>query len=265
MTQEPEPYTTVPRYIPNDYRQGKLNRNEWILYIWMRSTANMYGVGGVSIAVLHAEIFPDLKDKSSVNKMLLSLRKKKYVWFEDHQGSRSPFEVHFGDWLLPHKQIKTLDSFWKMEDGRSEYAPNTEQQTEDAQNPTIPNQKLKRAKEQLGEAFSFNAPLRAIRSAYNDTDKEKDKDKNDSLVKPSFKEILVRDFNPTNSEEARCHEIAIALKETNMNWILSGLKKYGLPAIEKSWGIYREDLARGKRIENPGAYFNGIVNTLVHE
>jgi hypothetical protein len=121
---------------------------------------------------------------------------------------------------------------------------------------------LQEAKKQLVKQFSPDSSITQVRSSYNDTDTQKDKENNDSLGKYSFKRKSVEDFIPMNSEEARCQEMASGLKEAQMNWILSALKAYGMGILETAWGRYREDMANGKIIGNPGAYFQGIVKKL---
>ncbi len=86
----------------------------------------------------------------------------------------------------------------------------------------------------------------------------KDTHKNDNASdKKSFK--LIRDFIPKTYEEDRCREIAKAVGEECINPLLSVLRKDGFFVIEKAWGLYREDVQRGKKIDKPAAYFFGII------
>jgi len=185
MKQELKPYTTVPRYIPSDYRQGKLTRNEWILYTWMRTNANPYGILPVSIAGLRAEIFPNVTD-GYINRLLLNLLSKKYIFFPKHQGRRGAFEVHFDDWLLPNKTIKQLDRYREHQRVRSEQALKTTLIPEEAQTINSSSQKYDETIRQLNKRFSFDSLIKEVRSPYNDTDKEKDKEKKRIVSKISF-------------------------------------------------------------------------------
>lgn len=262
MQEQPEPYITIPRYIASDYREGKISLNEWILYTWIRTNANPYGIASANISALRTDVFPKVTE-NYVNQLLLSLRDKKYLYFASRQGHRGSFEVHFGDWLLPAGRIKRLNTFFGLPEVRSTDETPTEQEPEVTLKSDALSQKLNVSKSELDEVFSFDSPARSVRSPYNDTDKEKDKEKNESLAKPSFKGKRVQDFMPRNSEEARCQEIAVKVNEEHIDWILSVLRRYGIGIIETAWGRYKEDVGDGKTIYNSAAYFQGIIKALL--
>ena len=90
---------------------------------------------------------------------------------------------------------------------------------------------------------------------------------NDDTLSNSFKGnvISVSQFIPKSYEEEKCKEIARELRETHMNPILSVLRKHGFRIIETAWGFYKEDKQRGKQIDNPPAYFQGILKKLSSE
>jgi hypothetical protein len=91
---------------------------------------------------------------------------------------------------------------------------------------------------------------------------EKDAHKKDgSPVKKSLTEkktIPLDDFEPSNSEESRCWEIARWLGEKDMNFILYCLRRYGIDAVERARGIVKDDDAK-KLLRNRRSYFNAVV------
>lgn len=73
-------------------------------------------------------------------------------------------------------------------------------------------------------------------------------------------EIPVHNFQPKNQQENICLEIAKYLQETDMRFILSCLRKYGIHPIEEAIGIIKE--APAGKIKNPRKYFNTVVRNL---
>lgn len=262
-------FVITPRRIVTDYRERKITLTEWKVYVWVRMNASIYGIATVSIPAIREDMLPHLKGKSGdnfVNKVLLSLKRKKYIYFADRQGRRGSFGVHFGDWILPDKKIKTLDGFFGRNEVRSESTEKAEEKAEVSNEIVDISQKLAEGKKQLIRQFSVNSAGQSVRSSHTDTDNQKDILIADS-DKKTFKEIAVGNFSPTTYEEQRTLEIAQRVGEKNMTFLLSILKKHGFGVIEKAWGRYREDRddmgRRGKRIKNPPAYFNSIIQKLI--
>ncbi len=253
-------YVAVPRFIASDYRNGKINRNELILCVWLRINADPYGITNASIAAIRQDIFPRTSE-NYVNKLLLSLRSQRYLYFASHKGRRGSFEVHFGDWKLPNGKMRDIGKLFG-DPVRGEGKVNTQANAEVSRNNDPVGQSLKEAKRHLFKAFPAGQEIPVVRASHNDTDNHKD-NKN-TLDEKTFKRIEVENFEPTSNEEAICKEIALALGEKNMNFLLSRAKTYGLPLIERAWGICKEDLDRRKEIHDPPAYFNGILTKLIN-
>ena len=112
--QEMSNYVILPRSIAKDYRDGRLTIAERNLYFWLRISGNPYGIAHVDMDNLAKESFNSSVDKSYINKLLLSLKSKRYVWYKERKGRRGSFELHMGDWILPSKQIKTLEGTPKL-------------------------------------------------------------------------------------------------------------------------------------------------------
>jgi len=260
MKNKIEPFVTFPRSLASDFRNGKLKPKELLLYFWLRLNANMYGIAVVNLSAVREDIFEDVSE-NYIEKLLLSLRRKKYVYFPDHRGRRGSFEVHFGDWSLSGGKIKTLDTLFnpKQVTGDGPAEPQVEVQA--SHSLPAASQTLREQKTQLLQQFSMDDTKMQVRGSYNDTDNQKE-NYIDDISLDANKRVSVRSFTPQSYEQQRCHEIAKKLGEEHMNFILSVYHKHGLDIIERAYGLYREEAAT-REIKNPPAYFNGILKSLL--
>lgn len=266
MPQEPiKDFVILPRRIRDDYLKGKLTRNEFDVLIWIWFNTNP--VNGYFSADYKALVRESQNriTYDNMRKIISSLRKKQYIYFLNHKGRKGSFPIYPIGFLLTNKKIQTLD-----------YVKNKLSITIQSQSNTQPNTKLKHNsrgqyhnfKEQkrgLIKRFSMNSKSPKITTPYTDNDTktnitiDKDKPLKASKIDSSPKEgIPVNTFFPHTHEEQRCLEIAEALGEKDLRYLLSRLKKYGLNPIEKVWGIYKEDVNKGD-IKNPPAYFNTLL------
>ncbi len=255
MEQEkPKPYITNPRFLASDFKSGKITRNELLLLLWLRLNTNPFGILTVNLSAIQEDIFYDTKNNNYANKLMLSLLSKRYLYYENRQGRRGSFEVHFGDWLLPNKTIRNIDHCFNQGEVRSESGEMVKDSVEVSHKLKAVSQKSNDNNIPTNNIVSGSQLNREVRSHYNDNDKDKEKD---DIV--AFKGIMVDDFRPESYQELRCQEIAKELGEEHINFLLSIKKKYGFGIIEKAWGLYREDRDKGKKIVNPPAYFQGII------
>ena len=97
-----------------------------------------------------------------------------------------------------------------------------------------------------------------VRGSNNDTDKNKYKDRFDSLKRGS---IPVEGFIPSNEGERLCHVIALEIDESYMDFLLSVLRKDGDEFLRRALNTYRFETA-DKEPRNPAAYFNKVVQKL---
>ncbi len=257
--EQPKPYTTTPRSITDDVRSGKLTPSEWRVYQWLRNNADPYGKISTSLMSIKNDIFDNV-NVNHINNLLLSLKKKRYLYYKERRGRRGSFNVYFGDWLLPDRKIAQIDKYFDKLEG-SEDSVVVEAEQEHTQTITTMNQRFLEQKQALIKGFSPNSPQRQNEGHYNDTYSEKENES--TLAKKDFKEILVSDFQPNNHEEEVCYRLAINVGERMMNPLLSVLRKHGLGVIERAAGIYNEDKSAGKKIEEPARYFFGIIKKLV--
>ena len=254
---ELESFVPFPRRIASNVKSGVISGNEFLLYSWLRANLKPYGVTTISLSSLKDDIFKAVSE-NYINKLLHSLRSKRYIYYQDRQGRRGSFEVHMGELKLPSGQIRTLDKFFTQQEVRSDEASQPEVKAQVTPNNNTPSQKLGLVKSHLTQRFSTNRQTQ-VRSSNNDNEKENYN--NLSIEKTAFKGEAVNDYKPDSTETVRCYEIAKALGEKDMNFMLSVLREHGLGTIERAWGLYQEK-AQSNKIDNPAAYFNGIVQQI---
>lgn len=257
-------FVIFPRQIVQDRRNGLLKMAEFYVYTWVRLNASPYGVAIISLSDIRNDIYDGEVSENYINKLLLSLKSKKYIYYQRRAGRRGSFEVHFGDWILPNKTIKTLDKYFNPEVVRGSDIPQTPNLSEPSQNNEVKSQNFNELKILASSMSSDKSLNNKIRASYNDIDNYK---KNDTNCTQSFslnRNVKPQDFTPETYEQQRCREIAEALGEKSMKFILSALDRYQFHKIEKAWIIYQDEKV-GKNIGNPGAYFNDILSRTIEK
>ena len=258
--EQPKPYTTTPRSITDDVRSGKLSPSEWRVYQWLRCNADPFGKVSTSLMSVRNDIF-DTVHVNHINNLLLSLKKKRYLYYKERRGRRGSFNVYFGDWLTTDRKIIQIDKYFVKLDG-GETMSNTDEEQEPKQTTPSLNQRFLEQKEALIKGFSNKSPRTENGSPYNDTYRERENES--TLAKNDFKKIRVSEYTANSYEENVCRELAIEVGEEFMNPLLSVLRKHGLGVIERAAGLYREDKRGGKIIEEPPRYLFGIVKKLLN-
>lgn len=76
--------------------------------------------------------------------------------------------------------------------------------------------------------------------------------------------IPTNGFIPKNHEQARCHDIATAVGDAGMGFVLYISDKYGIDTLERAYGAFRESLEYTD-VTNKPAYFNGIVKNMIED
>lgn len=262
QTEKPKSYTTTPRYIVEDYLDKKLTRSEFILCLWLRSTADINGYTTTSVTAIRDDMFPGV-EVNTVQKLLLSLRKKKYVYFPNHQGRRGSIRIESDDWLMKTKGTKSIAHRFSQNNVTTDALSIPEPIAELEQTLGGQNQKLIEQKRELSSRFSGLDRFDQFTSHHNEHNNENEKGKN--TVGSTFKGTLTKDFTPMNAEERRCKDIALALGDEYINSILNVLRKNkrGMWALEKAWEVYEENVSNGKQVSNPAGYYNGIVKKIL--
>lgn len=248
-------FVPFPRQVLADRKSGKLTPNEYELYMFVRHGGNPYGVASVSLEGLFADFsHHKWKDKNYVNKLLLSLRSKRYLHYDDRTGRRGSFEVRFPEFFTPTGGTTRLpDDAKTSEDRRLVPDPiTTGSEVRQSITPLSPRSDVKKD----GEIRSVGEIILAKgRGPYTDTNTDKE---NNRSLKSSFKNTP-SSFKPTGHKEETCRSIALELGEASMDYLLGILHKHGFDVIEGAWGVYRQDVKDKGAIRNKPAYFNKII------
>mgnify|MGYP000861921424 CR=1 FL=1 len=244
-------YVKLPRSIKTALVDGHLRFEEYALLVWLWLNANpRMGQAHVSYAGLSKD-FKEKYSKNMINRLMLNLKRKKWVWFAVQQGRRSSFHVDISNYPLSNGGFVDLETRRQQKSGRSE-SDTTEQTVAEAPAEVSEiRQKLESEKNALADRFSFTSENQNGRSSNNDNENE-NKNNRSTGRRP------VKGFTPKSYEEQRCWEIAQELGEKDMTFILSALKKYGLTRIEEAYRSVRDQPEH--KIRKRGAYFNSLLN-----
>jgi len=259
MTQKLKDFVILPRKIRDDYIKGKLTKNQHDVLIWIFENTNPYK--GFFL-ISYEGLIQDFRGKISydnIRKIISSLRKTQHIHFLNHKGRKGSFPIYPINFLLTTGQIQTLDYLTEKEAITSQSQDIEQQETEPESNSTNTHHNPKEQKDVITKQFSMDKSNPQITTSYNDNETEISKKSN---LNKSHKKIDVNTFMPHNHEEQICWQIAKALGETDMRFILSCLRKQeiGFNLIERAWGIQKE-IPRDK-IRDPRKYFNKLVRNL---
>jgi len=251
-------YVVTPRYIASDYRNGKLTLPERNLFLWLRVCGSPYGIAIVEMEGLAKETFNNPVDKSYINKLLLSLKSKRYIWYSDRKGRRGSFDVHMGDWILPNKSIKTLDSYFGDAVVRSGEYTESVTRTEVDEELASFSQKFTEQNTVTKSSSNIQSIKELLRGYDNDTEKEKEND-NESSRSLSFKkrDFSVDGFIPLSHEEERCLNLATKLGDEGVGFYYGIYKQHGLGPLDRAWKEFKNADGFGK--DHPPAFFNALV------
>ena len=267
-------FVPFPRTLKRDVKEAKLTYGEYEIYVWMRLHTDIKGTADVSIAGLLADL-PHFKSEDNLSKFVRSLRRKKYIYYLPRQGRRGSFLVEFGDWMLKGRVMKHLETYFEQEKLRSsngdleakkpEVTPTSSPQT-----PKLNDKKLPDSMRSIGQLMQPR-----FRSQYTNTDTEKDTKAVDYSIankeeKP-WRKVVTHDFDAKNDVQRRCKEIAVAIGDPYMNYILGKLKKANgdMRIIERGFADFKEACRAyekdGKRVERPAALFNTCLEAVFIE
>ncbi len=258
--EKPRPYNTLPRFLAEDYLDKKLTRSELILLLWLRSIADIFGVTTTSASTLRDDMFPGV-EVNTVEKLLLSVKKKGYVDYPNHQGRRGSIRIQSDEWLIRGKGVLRITKLPNPSEVISVPQITGESGAEVNHKLNDENQKFLEQKNQLAQRFSIIPTDYAITSHHNEHEHENKKENDTSGS--TFKGTLVSEFNPTNGEERRLKVVALEIGEECINPLLNELRKpRGMWVIEKAFQIYEQDKKDGKRISSPPAYLMGVIKKI---
>lgn len=262
-------YVVVPRSIAADYRNGVINRAELHTYLWMRICGNPYGIAHMSLETVAEDVFGSSKKKNYVNKIMLSLKSKRYIFYEQRSGRRGSFEVHFGDWIVPGKNeagnpiIKNLDSHFADAAVRRPRLVLNNPHSEDYSEDALQFQKLDEPNYVAGTANNVEVGETNFRGPDNDKDNENDTETN-STSAYGRRAISLNEFVPKSYEEELCLAFAKELGEEDLSFILGSLKKHGIRVVEKAYLKVGKALKKGE-VEDPCRLFNYLIRQVAEE
>ncbi len=244
-------YVKLPRSIKTALVDGYLRFEEYALLVWLWLNANpRIGRAQVSYAGLSKD-FKEKYSKNMINRLMLSLKQKQWIWFDRQQGRRSSFHVDIANYPLSNGGFVDLENRNKQKSGRSESITPEQTPAEVPTEVSDVRQKLESDKNALVDRFSFGSESSPGRSSKNDNE-NKNKNNRSNRGRP------VREYTPKSYEEQKCWEIAQSLGEKDMTFILSALKKYGLARIEEAYRSVMDQPS--EKIRRRGAYFNKLLN-----
>ena len=244
-------YVKLPRSIKTALVDGYLSFEENSVLVWLWINANpRIGKAHVSYAGLSKD-FKEKYSKNHINRLMLNLKRKKWIWFPGQQGRRSSFHVDISNYPLSNGGFVELEKRIKQKSGRSESDIPEQTPAEVPTEVSGVRQKLESDKNALVDRFSFNSESSLGRSSKNDNENE-NKNNRSRGRRP------VRGFSPKSYEEQKCWEIAQELGEKDMTFILSALKKYGLTRIEEARQSVMDQPS--DKVRSKGAYFNKLLS-----
>jgi hypothetical protein len=244
-------YVKLPRSIKTALVDGYLSFEEYSVLVWLWINANpRIGKAHVSYAGLSKD-FKEKYSKNHINRLMLNLKRKKWIWFPGQQGRRSSFHVDISNYPLSNGSFVELEKRIKQKSGRSESDIPEQTPAEVPTEVSGVRQKLESDKNALVDRFSFNSESSLGRSSKNDNENE-NKNNRSRGRRP------VRGFSPKSYEEQKCWEIAQELGEKDMTFILSALKKYGLTRIEEARQSVMDQPS--DKVRSKGAYFNKLLS-----
>lgn len=263
-TERLENFVIFPRKIKQDLQGGYITPNEFHVYCYIRISGNPYGMASIGLDDIANCISRGKKVSINYcNKILLSLKSKRYIYYQDRTGRRGSFEIHLGNWMLPNKKIKMLDNFFETNKVRGDAKNKSELHTEEYQNSPHTSQSFHIENIPIESDFSFKKIGNDVRGSYNDTDKENNKiiyRSKKSLKKENI--IPLEEFESKDANEYRCFEIAKEIGEKEMNYILSIYRLYGIGIIEEAYSILKDKIRKGG-IAKKGGYFNGTIKEII--
>lgn len=244
-------YVKLPRSIKTALVDGYLSFEEYSVLVWLWINANpRIGKAHVSYAGLSKD-FKEKYSKNHINRLMLNLKRKKWIWFPGQQGRRSSFHVDISNYPLSNGGFVELEKRIKQKSGRSESDIPEQTPAEVPTEVSGVRQKLESDKNALVDRFSFGSGSSLGRSYKNDNENE-NKNNRSRGRRP------VRGFSPKSYEEQKCWEIAQELGEKDMTFILSALKKYGLMRIEEARQSVMDQPS--DKVRSKGAYFNKLLS-----
>jgi len=286
MQEQNDTFVQLPRAWMDEYLNKKLSFAELCVLVWLTWRANPYNG---TVKTSYAEIASDFRGeykKEHINKVMLSLKRKQYLWFPHMQGSRGSFMAEISNYRFSKDTKKDITHRFTETKGRS-VAEEEQKPTESVavleENQSGSESNADSASQKLGtEIYKESKGIWVETEYYGrspNNDKEKKNENNKSLYsgqlsgdKTNYGEQTtysgVSTFIPRTQEEERCKEIAMFLREKSMGFILSRLKllDHDMTKIEETYAdTEKAALNSNDPNFNKGAYFNSVLTKKMQE
>ncbi|MFZ2907749.1 MAG: hypothetical protein WA014_01200 [Minisyncoccia bacterium] len=248
-----EQFVPFPRSVLTARKDGTLTPNEYELYVFIRHSANPYGISAVSLEGLQAD-FRHKKgwSKNRINKVLIALKKKRFLHYAKRSGRHGSFDIKLPQFSTPDGHITRLSEASVPPLTRSNAITQAEVR------PRLHRESPKLEEEKDNEIKPVSEVIaNRVQGSYTDTE---------NIPKDNrFPKQSPGSFKPKNYEEEVCREIALAVGEESMAFLLGKKHKHGFIPIEQAWGIYKHDIRNKREIRDPRKYFNTLLSNLIKE
>lgn len=125
IEEDNQTYLRLHRYLMDDFLNHELTFDEMILLIWLQWKANpVNGTIHISYAGLVAD-FQNRYSKNHINKIMLSLKQKQYLWFLRQMGRRGSFIVELHYYPLSDRDFKDISHRFGQSPGKDSVVPPT--------------------------------------------------------------------------------------------------------------------------------------------
>ena len=278
----PASWVPFPRDILTSYKNGDLSRDEFFVYCYLRIQGNPYGICSTHLEAIRSDVFrkegrKKTPSKNYINKILLSLKSKRFLFYYDRTGRSGSFDVYFSGFRLSNEKFTDIKHLFEEEYsnrkvyllGGTNSEANTEVEEAIQRSDTLENIDIT-----SGELVDENNQFRGYN---NDNDTKNEIENTDISVsnKEESKGKIQLPYeckNPTDSytpknryEEDFAHKVALEVGEKCMDWYLSLIRNGNFWALEKAVGELHEDIAKGNQIESKPRYLNGIITRMLKE
>lgn len=248
-------FVRIYRPIIEDYRiHKKLTINEFVVLLWLYFMANPHnGLVNTSYSALSAELSGKFST-NEMNKLCLSLKSKKYIYFDRQQGRRSSFNILIDNYPL------SCGAFKQVYDKGESISSRTEDRGDDSSQTDVPPemgnalQKLESDKYNLVQALSVNRKTSRGRSTNIEINNYKN---NEVKLKADYskRSLNISQFEPETPAEEICKEIAENIGENNLKQLFDIKSRHGFEVIAVVYDEVRTILESENGVEDPKKFF----------
>lgn len=246
-------FVRIYRSTVSDYlNDKKLTVDEFFVLIWLHLRANPFnGVVNTSYDAIRMELSGKYS-KNEINKICLSLKQKKFIYFEKQQGRRSSFIILIANYPLvsgSFKDISHLNETLHRSIDKTHTVIPAEVRVE--VEPTLQKFEQEETIEKSNYVEDQNKP--SCRSANIETDNKIDNENNYAV-----------DFELNNLGSRVCSDVAKYLGLDDIKPIQAIRDQYGIEIVLEGYDIVSNALCQENRIKDPAGFFFSTVNKLVN-